>query len=90
MKSIRWTFHALQNLVDREIERVEADRTIAQPEFIVPGQPPRLVYMRRYFDSLLQQEMLLRVVIEETIGEIVVVSVYKTSQIDRYLRGLVP
>ena len=30
------------------------------------------------------------VVIEETIGEIVVVSVYKTSQIDRYPRGLVP
>ena len=90
MKPIRWTPHALQNLVDREIERAEADRTLAQPEFIVPGQPPRLVYMRRYLDSLLQQEMLLRVIIEETIGEIVVVSVYKTSQIDRYLKGLVP
>ena len=90
MKPIRWTSHALRNLVDREIERTEADRTLAQAEFIVPGQPPRLVYMRRYFDSLLQQEMLLRVVIEETIGAIVVVSVYKTSQIDRYLKGLVP
>jgi len=90
VKPIRWTPHALQNLVDREIERAEADRTLAQPEFIVPGQPPRLVYMRRHLDSLLQQEMLLRVVIEETIGEIVVVAVYKTSQIDRYLRGLVP
>lgn len=90
MKPIRWTLHALQNLTDREVERVEADKTLTQPEFIVPGQPLRLVYMRRYFDSLLQQEMLLRVVIEETIGEIVVVSVYKTSQIDRYLRGLVP
>ena len=90
MKPIRWTLHTLQNLVDREIERLEADRTLAQPEFIVPGQPPRSVYMRRYFDSSLQQEMLLRVIIEETIGEIVVVSVYKTSQIDRYLKGLVP
>ena len=90
MKPIRWTPHAVQNLVDREIERLEADRTLAQPEFIVPGQPPRLVYMRRYFDSTLQQEMLLRVIIEETIGEIVVVSVYKTSQIDRYPKGLVP
>ncbi len=90
MKPIRWTSHALRNLVDREIERTEADRTLAQAEFIVPRQPPRLVYMRRYFDSLLQQEMLLRVVIEETIGAIVVVSVYKTSQIDRYLKGLVP
>ena len=44
-----------------------------------------------YDDALLQQEMLLRVIIiEETIAEIVVVSVYKTSQIGRYLRGLMP
>lgn len=66
------------------------DKTLVQPEFIAPGQFPRHVYMRRYFDSLLQQEMLLRVIIEETIAEIVVVSVYKTSQIERYLRGLTP
>ena len=80
----------MQNLLDREIERTEVDKTLVQPEFIVPGQFPRHVYMRRYFDSMLQQEMLLRVIIEETIAEIVVVSVYKTSQIERYLRGLTP
>ncbi len=90
MKPIRWTPHAVQNLLDREIEQAEADKTLAQPEFVAPGQPPRLVYMRRYFDSLLQQEMLLRVIVEETMTEIVVVSVYKTSQIERYLRGLIP
>ena len=80
----------MQNLLDREIERTDVDKTLTQPEFTVPGQFPRHVYMRRYFDSLLQQEMLLRVIIEETIAEIVVVSVYKTSQIERYLRGLTP
>ena len=80
----------MQHLLDREIERTEVDKTLAQPEFIAPGQFPRHIYMRRYFDSLLQQEMLLRVIIEETIAEIVVVSVYKTSQIGRYLRGLTP
>lgn len=41
--------------------------------------------MRRYFDTLLQQEMLLRVVIEEAAEEMVVVTVYKTSRFDRYL-----
>ena len=90
MKPIRWTLHAMQNLLDREIEQTEVDKTLAQPEFIAPGQFPRHIHMRRYFDSLLQQEMLLRVIIEETIAEIVVVSVYKTSQIERYLRGLTP
>lgn len=90
MKPVRWSPHALQNLADREISRTAADKTLSQPEFIVPCQSPRLVYMRRYFDSLLQQEMLLRIIVEETINEIAVVSVYKTSQIDRYLKGLVP
>ena len=89
MKPIRWTQHALQNLIDREGEQSEADKTLAQPKFIIAGQPPRLVYMRRYLDALLQQVMLLRIIVEETIGEVVVVSVYKTSQIDRYLKGLV-
>jgi len=44
--------------------------------------------MRRYFDAILQQEMLLRVVVEDTENELVVITLYKTSQIDRYLRGL--
>lgn len=90
MKPIRWTPHALQNLVDREVALGEAERTLTQPEFIVPGQLPRSIYMRRYFDSVLQQEMLLRVIVEEAMTEIVVVSVYKTSQIGRYIRGLIP
>jgi len=42
--------------------------------------------MRVYFDPVLQKEMLLRVVVEETADELVVVTVYKTSQIDRYLK----
>ena len=37
MKPIRWTPHALQNFVDREIERLEADRTLLQ------GQAPSRV-----------------------------------------------
>jgi hypothetical protein len=46
--------------------------------------------MRRYFDQVLQQEMLLRVVIEESGAEAVVITVYKTSQIARYLKGVQP
>jgi len=42
--------------------------------------------MRRYFDEILQQTMLLRVFVEEKAEEIVVVTVYKTSQINRYLK----
>lgn len=44
--------------------------------------------MRRYTDQMLQQPMLLRIVVEDTADEIVVITLYKTSQIDRYLKGV--
>jgi hypothetical protein len=90
VKSVRWSPHALKNLLDRDIEREQADRTLTAPELITPGQAGRTVFMRRYFDTNLQQEMLLRIILEETTEEIVVVTIYKTSQIDRYLKGDIP
>jgi hypothetical protein len=90
VKRVRWSAHALQNLADREIEREQADRTLAAPEFVVAGQAGRKVFMRRYFDRSLHQEMLMRMIVEETTDEIIVVTLYKTSQIEKYLKGLVP
>jgi hypothetical protein len=90
MKPIRWSGNALRNLADREIDRTEADKTLAEPELVAPGEPPRQLFMRRYFDDLLQQEMLLRFVVEETTSEQIVVTVYKTAQIGRYLKGRTP
>jgi hypothetical protein len=46
--------------------------------------------MRRYHDRILDQEMLLRIVVEDAPDETVVVTVYKTSQVHRYLKGLTP
>jgi hypothetical protein len=90
MKPVRWSPHAIDNLADREIDRAAAEKTLANPEFVVPGQLPRLVLMRRYFDQVLQQEMLLRMVVEDTSTERIVITVYKTTQIAKYLKGLGP
>ena len=87
-KHIRIPPHTIQNLFDREIDRQEVERALAQPEYSVPGYEGRQVYMRRYQDKILGLEMLLRIVVEETEDELVVVTVYKTSQIGRYLKGL--
>ena len=89
MKPVRWTFHALENLAEREIDRGEAEGTLTEPEFIVSSPPSRQVYMRRYWDTILEQLMLMRVIVEETAAELVVVSVYKTSQLGKHLKGLV-
>ncbi len=77
----------MKNLEEREIDRAEAERALAEPEQISPGQPPRQVLMRRYFDRLVQREMLLRIVVEETESERIVVTLYKTAQVEKYLRG---
>jgi len=78
----------LDNLAEREIDPETADKTLTDPEFVVTGQSPRLVLMRRYFDRLLEQEMLLRIIVEDTTVKRVIITVYKTSQINKYLKGL--
>jgi hypothetical protein len=86
-KPILWTKHARQQLADREIDREEVEQTVRQPEFTVSDPPDRQILMRRYQDQLLNKEMLLRVAVSESKASIMVITVYKTSQIDRYLRG---
>jgi len=88
VKPVRWSAHALQNLADREINREVAEATLEAPEFATADESGRRILMRRYLDELLQREMLLRVVVEETASEVVVVTLYKTSRTDKYLRGL--
>ncbi len=90
VKAIRWTKHAMQNIVDRSVDQRIAEKAIQDPEFTVADPPDREIRMRRYFDEDAQQMMLLRVVIEEVESEIVVVTLYKTSQLKRYLKGLLP
>jgi hypothetical protein len=87
LKPIRWSQHALQTLKDRGIDRLEAETTIETPDKIIPGRRPREILVRRYSDPLLQREMALCVLIEETDDERVVITLYKTSQIKKYLEG---
>jgi hypothetical protein len=53
----------------------------------VPGQWRRRIFMRRYFDEILEIEMLLRVAVEETDMELTVVTLYKTSKFAKYEAG---
>lgn len=72
--------------MDRKIDRVQAERVITDPEIVQPDPPNRAIHMRRYFDEGLEQEMLLRVIVEPNESELVIVTLYKTSQFARYLK----
>ena len=84
MKPIRWSAHARKKAATRDLKEKEVEQTIARPDFIVPGQWPGRIFMRRYFDEILRAEMLLRVVVEETDAELRVVTLYKTSKFAKY------
>ena len=69
MKPIRWSAHARKKAAKREVPENEVERAIVQPDSVVPGQWRR-IFMRRYFDAILETEMLLRVVVEKTDTEV--------------------
>ncbi len=87
MKPIRWSAYARKKAVRREIPENEVEKTIANPDSVTPGRPPRRIAMRRYLDDVLGVEMLMRVVVEESEAETVVVTLYKTSKFTKYERG---
>ncbi len=90
MKPIRRPDHARKKLAAREIDEREVELTLRQPDSVIPGRATRRIYMRRYRDAVLQTDMLLRVVVEETAREFVVVTLYKTSKFAKYEEGTQP
>lgn len=87
MKAMRWTRHALEALAEREIDREEADRALNGPTATLPGLGHRTLHLHKYHDRVLDREMLLCVVTEGHGDEVVIVTLYKTSKIEKYLRG---
>ena len=87
MKAIRWTSHALEALAEREIDREEAERALTGSTPTLPELGNRTVHVHKYHDRVVDQEMLLCVVTEEHGDEVVIVTLYKTSKIEKYLRG---
>ena len=90
MKPFRWSTHAIDNLAVREIPRAEADKTLADPELVSRASSSRHFLMRRYFDDRFQREMLVRALVEETPQERVVITVYITSKIGKYMKEAAP
>ncbi len=85
MKSIRWTNHAEIKARQRAISHDAVIQAIQNPDQITPGHFPRSVYSKRYYDEQLQVDMLLRIIVEESESELIIISAYKTSKIAKYI-----
>jgi hypothetical protein len=65
---------------------VEAEKALADPEAVSPASSSWQFFMRRHFDDRFQREMLVRALVEETPEDRVVITVYITSKIGKYMR----
>jgi Domain of unknown function (DUF4258) len=90
MKPIAYTAHAEENLVARSIRREDVEQAVREADQLEESPPSRKVASKRYMDHLLGQEMLLRVITEEQAGCILVITLYKTSKIGKYLNRITP
>jgi hypothetical protein len=79
--------HARFEMARRRISD-EAVREVALlPQQVVSSQKGRRIHQSRLIDPAEEKEMLLRVVVEERRGELLVVTAYKTSKVEKYWQG---
>jgi hypothetical protein len=79
---VRFTPHALAECERRSIEIAVVQGIVELPEQIVPNIEGRMVYQSKIVFS--GKIYLVRVVVEVTDQEIVVITAYRTSKIDKY------
>jgi hypothetical protein len=84
MAAVRFSLYALDQLRERDISESEARLAVESPDQVVPGRRGRKVAHKRFREQ--DREHLLRVVFEESAGDVVVVTVYKTAKIRKYGR----
>ncbi len=82
---VRFTEHSLEQVERRKISIEVLEKVITNPDqkFVDKDDRDRKICQSKIFDNLGRQK-LLRAVIEETGKEIVVVTAYITSKIEKY------
>ncbi len=80
------THHALQEMTRRGISREQVEQVLENPEQVVPVQPGRVVCQSRIFLAESQKEYLLRVFVDVEEKPPRVVTVYRTSKVEKYWR----
>lgn len=78
------TDHARFEAQRRHIDLEIVLSIIRGPQQKIPSRKGRAIFQSKYYDNIENKEMLLRAIVEQTGDVIKVVSIYKTSKIDKY------
>ncbi|MBW2595645.1 MAG: DUF4258 domain-containing protein [Deltaproteobacteria bacterium] len=76
--------HAVFEMKRRGIEKESVKEVVERPQQKIPSRNNKIILQSKYLDSLQNKEMLLRVIGKRTGKEILIITAYKTSRIDRY------
>jgi hypothetical protein len=76
--------HALFEIEFRKIAKEDIERLIENPMQKITARKNRIIMQSRYYDYKENKEMLLRVIGEKSENEFHVVTVYKSSKIEKY------
>jgi hypothetical protein len=80
--NFRFSKHAESELVLRRIPREFVEEVLRQPQQIVPERPPKKAYQSKVdFGGKI---FLLRVIVDDTIEPAIVVTLYRTTKINKY------
>ena len=80
--NFRFSKHAESELGLRQIPRELAEEVLRRPQQIVPERPPKKAYQSKL--DFGGSTFLLRVIVDDTVEPAMVVTLYRTSKIDKY------
>ena len=79
---ISYTFHAKEQLKERNIKKELIEETLLNPSQILLAEKGRKIAQKLYFEGRIK--FLLRVIYVVEKGNFVVLSCYKTTRIEKY------
>jgi hypothetical protein len=86
MPAFTYTRHAQEEMLRRDIPQSLVDSVLSAPQQIVPEQSGRVAYQSQV-DFGDGQIFLLRAIVVDTVDPAVVITVYRTSKINKYWSG---
>lgn len=84
MKNVLIGDHARFEMERRQIPESLVREVILSPQQILLTRKGRKVYQSKFIDQIQDKEMLLRVIIIESSNDLRVITVYKTSKVEKY------
>jgi len=78
------TEHAKFEAKRRQIDLELILSTAKNPQQEIPGKKNRVIRQSKYYDKINGREMLLRVIVEQAKDALKIISVYRTTKIEKY------